>query len=116
MKTTLTILLFFFTFCAKAQTFTIHQDSIFHYLDKSKITTGVLADRAYPWVNLTTIDYNDTFSTKKIKQIWHQLHTSTYANSSNLSIFDAENKSKGYKDTISIGYIHYKYNKESDSK
>ncbi len=38
--------------CSHAQTFVNMQDSAYILLNKSRVTTGVLVNRSFPWVNL----------------------------------------------------------------
>ena len=41
-----------------AQSYQEQKDALFQHLDKSKVTTGVLYDRVYPWVDLNVVKRN----------------------------------------------------------
>lgn len=79
MKTFLTSLLVALTCCGNAQTFTDLQDSAYILLNKNRITTGALANRAFPWVDLTIPKTSeDTLNYSFLAQAWQQLYLSTY--------------------------------------
>src|SRR5690625_5026900 len=97
-----------------AQSYQEQKDSLFQYLDKSKVTTGVLYDRVYPWVDLN-VAKDSTFqvSYSFIKQAWLELYLASYNNETFISIEEVKDKiltntlnDKG----ITLGYLDFKFN------
>src|SRR5690606_37709394 len=76
-----------------AQSYQEQKDSLFQYLDKSKVTTGVLYDRVYHWVDLN-VAKDSTFqvSYSFIKQAWLELYLASYNKETLLSIEEVKDK------------------------
>src|SRR5690554_7747008 len=69
------------------------KDALFQHLDKSKVTTGVLYDRVYPWVDLN-VAKDSTFQTSYpfIKQACLELYLASYNKETLLSIEEVRDK------------------------
>src|SRR5690554_3627754 len=97
-----------------AQSYQEQKDSLFQHLDKSKMTTGVLYDRVYPWVDLNVAkDSTFQISYSFIKQAWLELYLASYNNETFISIEEVKDKiltntlnDKG----ITLGYLDFKFN------
>ena len=97
-----------------AQSYQEQKDSLFQHLDKSKMTTGVLYDRVYPWVDLNVAkDSTFQISYSFIKQAWLELYLASYNKETLLSIEEVRDKiltntlnDKG----ITLGYLDFKFN------
>jgi Secretion system C-terminal sorting domain len=61
-------------------TFTEIFDNMYSGIIKNRVPFGVLADRAYPWVNLTAIQNNNIVTDEQLQQIWLQLQTASFNN------------------------------------
>ncbi len=93
----------------QAQTYTAIQDSLYQYLDKSRIESGVLYDRVFSWSQLRDYKETDTLKHSFIRQSWHELYLSDYNNKNQLSIEDVEDRTwrnQQAGNTISLGYIN----------
>lgn len=53
-------------------------DSSYRYLDKSRIQTGALYDRVFPWADLVAYTASDTVDYQYVKQAWYELYLSKY--------------------------------------
>lgn len=98
-----------------AQSYTNTQDSIFKNLDKSRISTGVLYDRVYPWAGLSdTADRNHPIDYNFARQAWLELELASYQLKPGiLTLEAAQNKVLSNKlnhKGISIGFIDYDFN------
>src|SRR5690606_36932436 len=65
------------------------QDSLYQYLDKSRIETGVLYNRVFPWANITAVKPGDSLYASRTRQAWQELYLAAYDRSQMPSIEEA---------------------------
>ena len=83
MKRFLLIIAFYLTpILLFAQSYKYVADSLFHHLDKSGVTTGILYDRVFPLANLHAFNklQPDTASNKHFRQAYSELYSAAYNN------------------------------------
>ncbi|HZH88345.1 MAG TPA: hypothetical protein VFD78_04120 [Chitinophagaceae bacterium] len=97
-----------------AQSYQEQKDSLFQHLDKSKVTTGVLYDRVFPWVDLNVVkDSTFQISYSFIKQAWLELYLASYNKETLLSIEEVRDKilTNSLNDNgITLGYVDFEFN------
>ena len=88
------------------------QDSLFQHLDKSKITTGVLYDRAFHWEDAAAYKAGDTLDFDRAMQIYYEFYLSTY-NSASLKSTDTIREHALLRqlteNVVPVGFINYAY-------
>lgn len=88
------------------------KDNLYIHLDTSRISSGVLYDRVYPWAELDRFTVQDTVDYNFAKQAWYELYLSTYDRS---NIQDADilwkiaNKNLYEHNRHTVGYIDYTF-------
>lgn len=97
-----------------AQSYQEQKVSLFQHLDKSKVTTGVLYDRVYPWVDLNVAkDSTFQISYPFIKQAWLELYLASYNKETLLSIEEVRDKilTNTLNDNgITLGFVDFEFN------
>ena len=97
-----------------AQSYQEQKDSLFQHLYKSKVTTGVLYDRVYPWVDLNVAkDSTFQISYPFIKQAWLELYLASYNKETLLSIEEVRDKilTNSLNDNgITLGFVDFEFN------
>lgn len=97
-----------------AQSYQEQKDALFQHLDKSKVTTGVLYDRVYPWVDLNVAkDSTFQISYPFIKQAWLELYLASYNKETLLSIEEVRDKilTNSLNDNgITLGFVDFEFN------
>jgi len=53
------------------------KDNLYIHLDTSRISSGVLYDRVYPWAELDRFTVQDTVDYNFAKQAWYELYLAT---------------------------------------
>ncbi|RQO31289.1 hypothetical protein DBR32_04795 [Taibaiella sp. KBW10] len=98
----------------ETKTYIETQDSLFLHLDKTRIPSGVLYDRVFPWADLSLGRLPDLIDYAYTEQAWYELELATYdrnaimmtADAMKQRILENEQSDKG----ITLGYIDYRFN------